>query len=188
MERVVGTLVVADPAKVSDKPAVVVRVRLACCQAQSLVPERNVAVRNNENATSKSISHCLPCAKTLDLSGIEVLDGMVEAVAMNVADVVPFALLELALEPLNESLRGCGRVDEIIVRDVAGVSTVGEEIGGEEEEEGGVDDANSANQRIARLACSRGNTYNTREGQRRFSPGRGCDSPAFATMEVMNNF
>ena len=84
-------------------------------------------------ARTESLSHYLPCAESLKGTSIEVLNGVVDPVVMDVSHIVPFPLFELALESLHESLCGGRRIDEEWVRNISRIGAIGEKVGGEEE-------------------------------------------------------
>lgn len=94
----------------------------------------------------------------MDLSGVEIFDGVVETVVVNVTDVVPFSLLQLALKPLDESLLRSGRVHKERVGNLCHIGTVGEKVRGKKERQSRVDDADSADSWIARSARGRRDT------------------------------
>ena len=115
VERIVGSLVVAEPAIVTDKAAVVVRICLACRQVTlRLVPEGNIpATKYNISLVYNIVRWELPGAKPLDCACVEVMHGVIEPAVLDMAYKVPLPNREFRAKPLHKGLIGRRGKDEV---------------------------------------------------------------------------
>ena len=90
----------------------------------------------------------LPSAELVIGSAVEICDGVVQALVLDMADIVPLAGLQLGHETLADGLLGGRRQREVHARGVVAPAGL-EEVGGKEEGERGVDAADGAGQRVS---------------------------------------
>ena len=154
VERVVRALVIAEPAVIADKATVVVgiRPRAGLETSLGLVPEGNVPMRASVLGAYCRVRAHVPCTEHLHRACVVIVHGMVQALVLDVAHIVPLVSGKLGAEPVHQSLLRSGREHEVRGGRVALLRTVLEVVGGEEEREYGINDTDGTVDGVAECA------------------------------------